>query len=256
MKRRIYVFLVALFVGLPFCWGDVPGDSVALKAEADNAYQQKDYPQATKLYESFLETYPMSASVNYNLGNCYYQLHNYPQAILHYERALKMSPADDDARFNLALARTKIEDQFGESSEMFFIRWVKQWRDQGSADAWAVWSVCLFGGSLCLFFFYLFVRQVRLRKVCFFSSILLFLFSVVSHVFGYQQNEVATVPQKAVVMQVCPLRPNPSATVKENFDLHPGTTVKLVDTSIKDWAQVELSDGRTGWVATEMLVIV
>lgn len=121
MKRCI-LFLLAVWAAT-FTYGVRPeaqNEVTVTKTEADNAYQQKDYPRAVALYTQFLKAHPNSASAHYNLGNSYYRLQNYPQAVLHYERALKFNPADSDARFNLSLTQMKIEDQFGEESEMFF----------------------------------------------------------------------------------------------------------------------------------------
>lgn len=256
MKRYIILLFALLAIHVACATSSTGTTPAATKTEADNAYQQKDYPRAVGLYEKFLKEHPTSASAHYNLGNCYYRLQNYPQAVLHYERALKYNPADDDARFNLSLVRTKTEDQFGEAGEMFFVRWVKQLCDQATADTWAVWGLVLFGLSLCALLVYLFSRPLLLRKCCFFGAVILFAMAVAAHCFGARQHARATEPQRAVVMQTCPLREGPSDTAKGSFDLHPGTAVRLVDTSIRGWIQVELSDGRTGWIEAGKATIV
>lgn len=256
MKRHIILLFTLLAIAVAYAAPSVGTTFQDTKTEADNAYQQKDYPRAVNLYERFLREHPASASAHYNLGNCYYRLQNYPQAVLHYERALKYNPADDDARFNLSLVRTKTEDQFGEASEMFFIRWGKQLRDQATADTWAVWGLVLFGLSLCALLVYLFSRPLLLRKCSFFGAIILFATAVAAHCFGAWQHTRGTESQRAVVMQTCPLREGPSDSAKGSFDLHPGTGVRLVDTSIRGWMQVELSDGRTGWIEAGKATIV
>ena len=91
---------------------------------------------------------------------------------------------------------------------------------------------------------------------CFFGAVILFAMAVSAHCFGARQHARATEPQRAVVMQTCPLREGPSDTAKGSFDLHPGTAVRLVDTSIRGWIQVELSDGRTGWIEAGKATIV
>ncbi len=227
-----------------------------LSTSAANAYQQKDYPRSVALYKECLKHNTRNASLYYNLGNSYFRLQDYPQAVLNYERALRLTPGDKDIRFNLDLTKTKLEDQFGERSEMFFVRWLRQWMDCQNADGWAAWGISLFVLSVVLFFIYRFVHLVFLRKICFFSSLAVFALMIVANVFAYLQHSQVEVSGRAVVMRVCALNTEPSSTAKKNFDLHPGTAVDILDSTIQGWTQVALSDGRVGWVENSKIEIV
>ena len=42
-------------------------------------------------------------------------------------------------------------------------------------------------------------------------------------------------------------------SAKTEITLHEGTKVKIVDSDIKNWFEVSLPDGRSGWVKASLL---
>ena len=49
-------------------------------------------------------------------------------------------------------------------------------------------------------------------------------------------------------MTTTPLRSTPEKEGTILFTLHGGTKVKLTDTTLPLWSEVQLSDGRQGWI--------
>ena len=82
--KRIYIILMLLLSGVVTYATDVK----TLAEEATKMYQEGDYQKAIDLYNEMLSDNMESATVYYNLGNCYYKQGEIAKAILNYERAL------------------------------------------------------------------------------------------------------------------------------------------------------------------------
>ena len=82
--KRIYIILMLLLSGVVTYATDVK----TLAEEATKMYQEGDYQKAIDLYNEMLSDDMESATVYYNLGNCYYKQGETAKAILNYERAL------------------------------------------------------------------------------------------------------------------------------------------------------------------------
>ena len=75
------------------------------KKDMEGAYQDAystlkkgDYPNAMKMFEAFLKTYPKSEyadNAQYWIGECFYQQGDYERAILTYEKVIKKYPKGD-----------------------------------------------------------------------------------------------------------------------------------------------------------------
>ncbi|MGN0190458.1 MAG: hypothetical protein ACI39U_02265, partial [Candidatus Cryptobacteroides sp.] len=72
----------------------------------------------------------------------------------------------------------------------------------------------------------------------------------------YQKNGYFVRDEAVVTVPVISVKSSPSSEGTKNlFILHEGTELKLIDT-VGDWCNVEIADGRQGWVeAGEIEVI-
>lgn len=69
---------------------------------AERAYRDGRHADAAALFEADLAARPVaSATLLYNLGNCFYRLGRPAQALLYYRRAALRAPDDADVQFNL-----------------------------------------------------------------------------------------------------------------------------------------------------------
>ena len=117
--KRIYMILVLLLSGVMTYAADVK----ALEEEAAKMYQEGEYQKAIDLYNEMLSDDMESATIYYNLGNCYYKQGEVAKAILNYERALLLHPGDSDAKYNLAMAQKSTVDNIKVLPEFFLVRW-------------------------------------------------------------------------------------------------------------------------------------
>ena len=100
--KRIYIILMLLLSGVVTYATDVK----TLAEEATKMYQEGDYQKAIDLYNEMLSDDMESATVYYNLGNCYYKQGETAKAILNYARALLLHPGDNDIKYNLGITGT------------------------------------------------------------------------------------------------------------------------------------------------------
>lgn len=270
MKKRrkvkgagIAVLLFAVTLGLA-----MPSDSAAqtskkvpateniTKAMADSAYVRQQYQQAIADYEAILKQ-GVSADIYYNLGNAYYRTDNITRAVLNYERALLLSPGDRDIRFNLQLARSKTIDKITPESEMFFVTWYRTLVNVMSVDGWARMSLVSLAVAIILALCYLFTSSVWMQKLGFFGALLMLVIFAVSNIFAWQQKDQLVNRTGAIVMSpAVQVKSTPSKNGTDLFILHEGTKVEITDSSMKDWKEIRIADGKEGWIEASKIELI
>lgn len=224
------------------------------KQEADEAYAKEQYQKASVIYSQLLQKNGKSAVLYFNLGDCYYRMNDMTKAVLNYQRAKQLEPGNKKIRHNLKLAQSKVTDQIVPKSEMFFVTWTKAWMGTKTANGWATNAIIAFILLLVGVAVYLFCSKIWLRKVGFFGALFFLLLTVVFHIFAYQQKKmILEEPEAVVVAPLMEVKTTPVNTATKQFELHEGVTVTVIDNSMRDWKEIELVDGRSGWVHTSQL---
>jgi len=101
---RVFYFMMTGLLLLSFAQAaDIKSDSIFTLASGYFENQQYDLALETNL--SLAEAGFQSASLFYNIGNCYFKQGELGYAILYYLRAKRLNPNDDDINANLAFAR-------------------------------------------------------------------------------------------------------------------------------------------------------
>ena len=226
------------------------------KTKGDSAYIKEDYAAAIQIYEALLKN-GEAADVYYNLGNSYYKIGEIAKAVLNYERALLLQPGNGDIRANLEVARAKTIDKVEPVPEVFFVSWIKSLTNSMSVDAWATWGIVSFILLIIAFYFFIFSKQIMLKKIGFISGIILLIVTACSNLFASQQKEHLVNRSEAIVM-------NPSVTVRSTpsesgtslFILHEGRKVSVKDNSMKEWKEIRLEDGKVGWVPASAIEVI
>ena len=226
------------------------------KAEGDSAYTSGQYQQAIDIYTRLLSQ-GVSAELYFNLGNAYYRTENITQAILAYERALLLQPGDADTRFNLQLARSKTVDKIVPESEMFFVTWYRSLVNMRSVDGWARTAVVSLLLAVVLMLLYLFSNPLWLRKTGFFGGIVMLLVFCLSNLFAWQQKQQWEHRSGAIIMEsAVNVKSTPAASGTDLFILHEGTKVNVTDSSMKDWREIRVADGKQGWVMASQIEMI
>lgn len=226
------------------------------KAEGDSAYMKNDFASAIQVYEALL-TKGEAADLYYNLGNSYYKSGDIAKAILNYERALLLQPGNGDIRANLEVARAKTVDKVEPIPEIFFVSWTKSLINSMSVDAWAVCGVVCFILLIASLYFFIFSKQVVLKKASFICGIVFLIAVILANIFASEQKDSLQNRDSAIVMSPSvTVRSTPSESGTSLFILHEGHKVTIKDASMKGWKEIRIEDGKVGWVPSSSIEII
>ena len=231
--------------------------AVPTVADADSAYIQGDYLTAISIYESIIEKQGVNATLYMNFGNAWLKRDEVAKAILYYERAYLLDPSDDDIKFNLELARTKTVDKVNPVNQIFLVVWFKKLLASLDVRSWAVITVIAFALCILLAGVFLFSKKSGLKKISFSFSIFFLLFSVLSFIFASTQMENILNRDTAIIMSASvTVKSTPSSSGTDLFIIHEGRKVEILDSSMKEWVEIRLEDGNTGWVPVNVMEII
>lgn len=226
------------------------------KAEGDSAYMRDDYASAIQVYEALLSK-GEAADLYYNLGNSYYKAGEIARAILNYERALLLQPGNGDIRANLEIARSKTIDKVEPVPEIFFVSWTKSLINSMSVDSWAVCGIVCFLLLIVSLYFFIFSKQTGLKKAGFICGIIFLVVTIVANVFaGQQKDELVNRNSAIVINPSVTVRSTPSESGTSLFILHEGHKVDVKDSTMKDWKEIRLEDGKVGWVPASAIEVI
>ena len=117
--------------------------------EATEFYNNGEYSAAIENYEQIIENGEHSASLYFNLGNCYYKLNSIGPSIYYYEKALLLSPNNKEIQNNLRFAQNMRLDAIEEMPKTELSRIYNVIVGMFSSDQWAYFAV----GFVFLFVF-------------------------------------------------------------------------------------------------------
>ena len=220
---------------------------------ANEEYKTGNYKDAITLYESLLSGRELNtADVHYNIGNASYKLNEYGRAIASYRRALRLSPRDQDIIANLRLARSVTVDKMDQPKnteflrEVFFFHYGLSASEIEAAFLCAYLAAALFA-TACLF------RKVRF--VQWLALIALFLSAAFGASLGLRWYRTANPGEAVVVSTEADIHTGPGHNYIVSLNLHDGAEL-TVRKSEGEWRQVELPDGRRGWVKASMIEMI
>ena len=249
--------VIALLLALPLGAQAAESYPDSLWQAGVEAYSAGQYEEALQDWSDVEATGLRSRELYYNLGNAYFKTGETARAILNYERALRLDPSDADIRYNLEFARAQTQDRIDEVPEFILKTWTRKIGYWMSSDAWAVLSLVLLALALGLVLLFLLGPTVGMRRTGFFTGIAALLLALASWGFARSQKADAERHDEAIVMRpVSSVTSSPSTdAAKSLFILHEGTKVKVLD-EVSGYKDIELSDGRRGWIATGDIEII
>lgn len=250
--RRYTLLLITLF----FAFGVYGQEGTLTKTEGDSAYIRSDYAAAIQIYEQLLQQ-GESSEIYYNLGNSYYKSDNIGKAILNYERALLLEPGNADIRANLDIARSKTIDKVIPASDIFFVSWIKSLINTQSIDTWATCGILFFFLLIVCACLFLFAKQTKWKKTGFFAGITFLLLVILVNIFAaYQKNSLVNHDKAIILSPSVVVRSTPSENGTSLFVLHEGHKVTIKDNSMREWKEIQLEDGKVGWILTSTLEVI
>ena len=252
------MLLVALLL-LPFGNLTMAQDAYvdSLWNSANQAYVEGRWGDAVAGYELISGMGLESAALYCNTGDAYFKEGNVPMAILFYERALKLDPSYSDARYNLELMNSMIQDRIDPVPDFILKVWAKDICYIMDSDAWAACFLVLMALTLGLVLLFLLAPTAAGRRTGFFTGIVTLLLAVASLSFSFwQKNDYMSADEAIVMRPVTSAKSSPSAEAsKDLFILHEGTKVTILD-SVGSWNNIELADGRQGWIPSADITVI
>ena len=221
------------------------------------AYVEGRWSDAVDDYTMISEMGLESAQLYCNTGDAYFKDGNVPKAILYYEKALKLDPSYDDARFNLELLNSTIQDRIDPVPEFVVKSWARKVCYLTDSDSWAVLFLVFVAISLALMLMFILAPTVAGRRTGFFAGLVMIIIAAFALTFSLWQKRDCMRADDAVIMRpVISVKSSPSAeSSKDLFILHEGTKVRIID-EVGSWNNLELADGRQGWILAEDIEVI
>lgn len=255
--KRIFLFISLTALAVLQCNG-LSAQS-GLFYQANEAYQQGNYQQATELYEQCIAQSP-SADAYYNLGNAYFKQGELSQSIIAYERSLRLNPRNKDCKHNLAFAKTQIIDNV-EDNTFLLSAWATAIRNQLSLRTWLALSIAFW--CLCLIALVLFASFNHSAKrfnssfhhfinTSFHIAWIALLFAITTGLNASSLNRRDSLRQEAIITQgIVNAKASPDRSGTDLFTLHEGTKVTIHET-LGDWSNIHVGNN-VGWIPTSNL---
>lgn len=221
--------------------------------QANKQYKDGLYEQAIISYDSIQKLGYVSSELYYNLGNCYYKLNKVAPTIFNYEKALLLDPLNEDARNNLVFARRLTIDNIEELPKTVFDTLDESIAKKLSYNQWAIVCVVFsFLGSILFLGFYYANHSAR-KRVYFISSVLSFLFLLVSFVITIKEFDESSSKMEGIIyVQQIEIKNAPTENSDAVFTLHEGTKVMVLD-GVDNWKKIKIADGKIGWITSDNL---
>lgn len=94
---------------------------------SDPAEARRRFAESASLYAALVDGGANTAAIHFNLGNARFQAHMLGPAIASYLRAMRASPGDDRVLRNLAHARSQVSDRFERAGSTTLLESVATW---------------------------------------------------------------------------------------------------------------------------------
>jgi tetratricopeptide (TPR) repeat protein len=219
--------------------------------QANQLYRNGDYKNAVTAYEKINKNGYCTPDLYFNLANAYFKLDNIANSILYYERAKKLSPNDEDINYNLKIANLKVVDKIEPIPRLFFIEWWNSISRIFSSNSWALITIiALWLGIICFSLFRI-SRSPNYRRTIFFCGVFILFISLLSTVFGVQQNQMEKSENMGIIFSSSvAVKSSPDQNGTDLFILHEGVKVEILD-RVEKWRKIKLADGKIGWLPDE-----
>ncbi len=241
MKSVIYILTFLIF-SIGFAQNE------ALFKEGNTLYNDANYEEAIKKYETIISNGKHSAELYFNLGNAHYKLNHIAPSIYYYEKALQLRPNDKEIKNNIAFARNMTIDDIDTIPEVGFSKFVNGISKSFTFERWAVISIVLVMIFVILFLTYYFTSSSTKKRMTFIASMASIILAALALSFAFHNFELKEKDQPAIVFaQESLVKSEPNFRSNEAFKLHEGTKVQILDT-VNNWKKIKLADGKTGWI--------
>lgn len=247
-KRFILLFVLSVFALI-----ETKAQSAdEVFTQANQAYNDGEYQEAIRLYESIVEMKLHSAELYFNLANAYYKSNQVAPSIYYYEKALLLDPKDEDIKKNLSFAQNMTIDSIEEIPEVGISRMINNATSMFSFEGWARTTVLFMLIFVALFLYYYFAVSTNRKRIMFLGSFIALGISLLSLSIAFRSYDRAKKDNPAIIFaEKSEVHADPNLRSDVVFNLHEGTKVQVLESFNGNWTKIRLSDGKTGWIASD-----
>ena len=254
MNKKV-IILILLIPGILFIPDAVFGSAAdSIFNVAGNYYQNQDYEQALENYIKLEQNDYQSASLYFNIGNCYFKLGKPGYAILYYLRAKRLNPNDADLSANLAFAQqlmpTRLEGIKINPVTSFFDMLVEPFTLNNLA-----WISSILFIMMTLFLSMVIFSQYRGLPVKIIIAVAIVLFISASGLTTYKYRSDYMTPRGVIVADEARIYSGPGEDNDLEFTGVFGLTFEI-EKSTKDYYLVIFENKRKGWINKERVAVI
>jgi len=221
-----------------------PLDAPSLFMEAHKNYAEGMYTQATLRYEKLIRSGIKNGEIYYNLGNSYFKMGMLGKAIVSYRLAEIYLPRDEDLKANLSYARQLTKDRIESKQFLPFINQFCFW--YSTLNVRELLLVFLIAHLLfwCLAVIMIFWKNEysNLTLLISLAVVVVLGASLALKLYNYSYATGGVVLAKEITV-----RSGNGINNTALFQLHDGAEFRVTKQE-KGWLQIELADGKRGWV--------
>lgn len=221
-----------------------------LVVQATEAHDDGDFQKAIEIYERLIEDGHVNGHVLFNLGNAYYRQGKVGAATAAYLASAKYLPRSPDLSANLEYVRKNAVDKLQTHVEKPWWAIPASWSDYFSVKELTYSAAIAIGlGSLIwLLGWYVSSFEQLFRYIAMAAWTLGFVVG-----YGLTVKQAAGNQWGAVIEATAEVFSGPNEkNNKSLFVLHEAAPV-LIQQKEKDWAQIQISDGKKGWIKRSSL---
>lgn len=271
-RGKILPVIFLLFSSLIANAGD--NNIASIVEEADSAYNRGDYSRSETLWQKAIAENGATPALLYNLANACYKSGNEGYARLFLERAKKLDPSNDRINSNLEYLSTRINDankaelkgkkgNVAPDEPGYFGRIRESIAVNTASDSWAEMAATAFILTILTLSLYIFSNVVRLKKIGFFSAIIMLIFTIIFVIFAEMAaNHFESKDEVILTEFKSSLKASPEENAKDiGFPLHRGTKFSIIGTELDPdgkigWYKVKLNRSNIGWLPAGELEII
>ena len=221
--------------------------------QGNSLYNEGKYAEAIEKYETIINSGEHSAELYFNLANAHYKLSNVAPSVYYYEKALLLNPTDSDIKNNLSYAQNMTIDDIAVEPEVGFSKLYKSVVNYMSFETWSKLSIVFMFLFVVLFTVYYFSIATNKKRIAFLGFLFSFFLMGLTLGLAFQKFKLDQSNNPAIIFaQEINVKSDPNLNSDTLFTLHEGTKVNVTE-EFDYWNEVELSDGKKGWIPLDAL---
>ena len=212
---------------------------------ANLLYDKQEYSEAIKIYSELHESLEIkSPSILFNLGNAFIREGKKGHAIASYLAARRYAPTDPDIKANLKFVLDQTQDKLETKRAQSMVGTILFWLDVLDFKSF-LYVGFLFLGLAILMLGIKFFRRNQENSTT--PILILFLLACFIGFVSSYLKHANNVIWGAVTVNMASIHSSPNESGVKIFELREGAPFIKID-STDHWVQIELSDGKRGWI--------